>query len=228
LDIVLDDWTLRSNGSGYEARVSCTEFELTLNLTPTQNRLLHGEAGWSRKSPSAASYYYSSPQLIVSGSVKVRGRSQSVSGVAWFDHEWSNDYVDERAVGWDWLGINMLDGSALMAFRMRGADGTIVWNDGTFRRAGAAIGQPLRSIEWQPSERWRSPRTAIEYPIAWRLRVGSEDILIVPMLRDQENDARGSVGILYWEGAVEARSPGGELLGRGYLELTGYDQPVRL
>ena len=45
---------------------------------------------------------------------------------------------------------------------------------------------------------------------------------------DQENDARGSVGILYWEGAVEALDDKGNLLGRGYLELTGYGDAVQL
>jgi predicted secreted hydrolase len=45
---------------------------------------------------------------------------------------------------------------------------------------------------------------------------------------DQENDARGSVGILYWEGAVEALDDNGNVLGRGYLELTGYGEPVVL
>ena len=45
---------------------------------------------------------------------------------------------------------------------------------------------------------------------------------------DQENDARGSVGILYWEGAAEATDNAGNVLGRGYLELTGYGEPVKL
>ena len=31
------------------------------------------------------------------------------------------------AAGWDWCGINLDDGSALMAFRMRGKDGGTVY-----------------------------------------------------------------------------------------------------
>jgi predicted secreted hydrolase len=83
-------------------------------------------------------------------------------------------------------------------------------------------------IEWHPVRRWRSPRTGIEYPIAWRVKVGQREIVLTPLMDDQENDARGTVGILYWEGAVEATDNQGMLLGRGYLELTGYDDPVRL
>ncbi len=44
---------------------------------------------------------------------------------------------------------------------------------------------------------------------------------------DQELDARASVGIVYWEGAVVA-SEAGRAVGRGYLELTGYGAPLRL
>ena len=48
-----------------------------------------------------------------------------------------------------------------------------------------------------------------------------------PMMDDQELDSRASTGTIYWEGAVSAKS-GGKLLGRGYLELTGYWRPLRL
>ncbi len=90
-------------------------------LASTQPPLLQGERGFSRKGPDplAASYYYSLPQLAVTGEVTVGGSTRKVSGQAWFDHEWSSDYVDESALGWDWLGVNMTDGGALMAFRMR-------------------------------------------------------------------------------------------------------------
>ena len=41
---------------------------------------------------------------------------------------------------------------------------------------------------------------------------------------DQELDARASTGTIYWEGAVRAaRRTRGR---RGYLELTGYWQPI--
>jgi predicted secreted hydrolase len=45
---------------------------------------------------------------------------------------------------------------------------------------------------------------------------------------DQENDARGSVGTVYWEGAVRALDTAGREIGRGYLELTGYGARLRL
>ncbi|MFY9974980.1 MAG: lipocalin family protein [Chromatiaceae bacterium] len=47
------------------------------------------------------------------------------------------------------------------------------------------------------------------------------------MLEDQELDSRASAGTLYWEGANLLRE-GGQVVGRGYLELTGYGAPLRL
>ena len=44
---------------------------------------------------------------------------------------------------------------------------------------------------------------------------------------DQELDSRASTGAIYWEGAVRALQ-GGHEAGRGYLELTGYGQPLRM
>ena len=47
------------------------------------------------------------------------------------------------------------------------------------------------------------------------------------IMNDQEVDARASTGTVYWEGAVAADSRG-VVYGRGYLELTGYGDRLRL
>jgi predicted secreted hydrolase len=44
---------------------------------------------------------------------------------------------------------------------------------------------------------------------------------------DQEVDARASMGEFYYDGAVEM-SENQVVIGRGYLELTGYSQAVKL
>jgi predicted secreted hydrolase len=45
---------------------------------------------------------------------------------------------------------------------------------------------------------------------------------------DQESDTSGSTGAVYWEGAVEAKTADKGMIGRGYLELTGYGAPLEL
>ena len=72
-----------------------------------------------------------------------------------------------------------------------------------------------------------SPRTGIAYPVEWRLAAGPFALRLAPLMDDQESDSRLSTGAVYWEGAVEALGDG-RRLGRGYLELTGYGEPLKL
>ena len=44
---------------------------------------------------------------------------------------------------------------------------------------------------------------------------------------DQELDSRMTTGAVYWEGA-SSLVESGRAVGRGYLEMTGYVQPLKL
>jgi len=225
VDIRLDDWSLRAEGGVYRAIVSGDDFSMQLELEPTQPPLLQGDRGYSRKGPQAAqaSYYYSLPQLRVSGDIVIDGKRRTVTGAAWFDHEWSSDVMDDQARGWDWLGVNLDDGGALMAFRMRGPDGGARWAAATLRaRDGSVQTFAPTEVAWTPLRSWRSPRTGAEYPVAWRVRVGDREFEVEPLMDDAELDSRSSTGTIYWEGPVRLRAAGGGLAGSGYLELTGY------
>ena len=229
-DIVLDDWSLKRLADGrFAAKAGGKSFGLDLAFTPSQPVLAQGEDGFSRKGPSAseASRYYSIPHLKVSGAVRRGARSVGVTGEAWLDREWSSTLLDARAVGWDWTGLNLDDGSALMAFQVRDATGHALWAGGSLRQAGGGV------IRFKPQDvtlmtrrRWRSPRTGVDYPVERLLTVktpgGLRRFTLTPLFDDQELDSRAGGGPVYWEGAV--RTDGG----RGYLELTGYVSPLKL
>lgn len=224
----IDDWSLVREGGVYTARVGADSFSLQLTLEPSQPVLPQGEGGFSRKGPSSlhASYYYSEPQLRVSGQVSVKGKPLDVRGVAWLDHEWSSELLAAEAAGWDWLGANLDDGGALMAFRIRSRDGTTLWASATVRaRDGRPETLDARQVEFTPRRAWTSPRTGVAYPVAVDVRVGDRTWRVEPLFDDQELDARASTGTLYWEGAVTLGAAGGAR-GRGYLELTGYSGRV--
>lgn len=233
LDVVIDDWSLRAQpgGRGYRASVRARDFQLQLDYEPTHAPLLHGAGGYSRKGPrpEAASYYYTLPQLRTTGRLLIGTREYRVRGVAWLDHEWSSSILEEQAQGWDWVGINLDDGGALMAFQMRNLKGQEHWAAATLRTradAGSLAFAPAE-VAWTPLRRWRSPRTGVAYPVAWKIRVGERTIELRPLFDDQENDARASTGTLYWEGAVIAFDAADRRIGSGYLELTGYGRRIR-
>jgi predicted secreted hydrolase len=229
-DVRIESWSLKREADSYAVDVAAEEFTLRLELMPTQPPLLNGEGGVSRKgeAPQAASYYYSLPHLAVQGSIKRGGRRDAVQGEAWLDHEWSSEYLESGAVGWDWIGINFADGGALMAFEIRGADQKPRWAGGTLRAADGNV-QILApgEVHFVPMRRWDSPRTGTTYPVEWHVRAGARELDLEPLMDDQENDTRLSTGAVYWEGAVRAYESG-HLTGRGYLELTGYQAPLSL
>jgi predicted secreted hydrolase len=220
----VDDWRLLQEANFYHAIVRAETFSLELAFTATQPPLLQGNRGYSRKGPDAASasHYYSLPQLKVGGTVLRAGKARKVGGVAWLDHEWSSQYLEKDAAGWDWIGINLDDGSALMAFRMRGKNGSSLWAGGTLRRAnGTTLTLGPGEVTFTPRREWRSGRTGTTYPLAWTVQAGELALAVEPLFDDQEHDTRASTGTIYWEGAVRA-SRDGKPAGLGYLELTGY------
>jgi len=229
--LVLRDWRLaRRGGSGasrYSARATSDSagFAYELELAATQPVLLQGEGGLSRKGPrpEQVSRYYSEPQLAVRGTLAIEGRPVDVSGRAWLDHEWSDAYLDPGAVGWDWIGMNLDDGSALMAFRIRRADGSTLWSGGSHRGAGGVVRDFAgREVVFTPGRTWTSPSSSTRYPVEWRVATPVGAFGVRALLDDQELDSRMSTGAIYWEGLSVLLDAAGAAIGRGYLEMTGY------
>lgn len=228
--VKVDSWNLERRADGRMlAHIKGDDFGLDLVLTPTQAAILQGEGGYSQKGPSPleASHYYSLPHLQVAGTVTRDGTPMAVAGTAWLDREWSSTLLNPRAVGWDWLGLNMDDGGALTLFRVRDAKGGDIWAGGSYRdKTGRQVRLGPGDVRFLPGRRWRSPRTGATYPVEPKVRVQlagrTLDLVITPLFDDQELDSRRGGGPVYWEGAVTV--PGG----RGYLEMTGYATALKL
>ncbi|HVK32717.1 MAG TPA: lipocalin-like domain-containing protein [Burkholderiaceae bacterium] len=229
------DWRLERGADG---RYACAlgdqgaGFAWRLALAPTQPVLLQGDDGFSRKGPKPenASHYYSQPQLDVGGELAAgAGSRQAVHGRAWLDHEWSGSLMPERAVGWDWIGINLDDGGALMAFRLRDAQGAPVWAGGTLRtRDGTLRRFTPDEVRFDALAWWTSAATRARYVVRWRITCGAGRYELQALVDAQELDGRASTGTVYWEGLSELRNLEGQRLGLGYLEMTGYAAPLRL
>jgi len=218
------DWSLqRHDDGGYEARFSSPKFALSLQLRAAQPPLLQGERGWSRKGPTQYSHYYSEPQLRTEARVALDGHSETLQGRSWLDHEWSDEFLGEQAVGWDWAGINLDDGGALTVFRLRRADGSVHWAGGSWRRPdGRTDNFAPEQLTMTPTRRWHSPASGADYPLDWTLQTPLGTLRLRALMDAQEVDARASTGFRYWEGAAEVLAADGRRLGAGYLELTGY------
>jgi predicted secreted hydrolase len=232
-DVRIYRWRfVRDAASGaYRGSVPARGFTLDFTATPTQPLLLQGRDGLSQKGPreAQASFYYTQPQLDIAATLRVDGAPAAWRGRGWLDHEWSSSVLDETAAGWDWVGMNLDDGTALTAFEIRPRiAGAAIWTYASLR----APGGPARTfggdaVRFAPATMWRSPRTNANYPVAQRIAVGDRTFETRPLMNDQELDSRASTGAVYWEGASELVE-GGRRVGRGYLEMTGYVAPMRL
>jgi predicted secreted hydrolase len=232
-DVRLDRWTfVRDGASGeYRGSIFARGFDLSLVARPTQSPLLQGRDGYSQKGPQTqqASYYYSQPQLALRATLRLDGTVREATGIGWLDHEWSSSMLDNDAVGWDWIGMNLTDGTALTAFQIRSKGTADAVHTYACLRSPGGVPRMFsgEAVRFEPVTTWRSPRTNATYPVAQRLRVGERLFETRPLMNDQELDSRTSTGAVYWEGASELLE-GGQGVGRGYLEMTGYVAPMRL
>lgn len=212
--------------------------KVALRLTPTRAPLLHGsKPGLSVKGPEPgqASYYYSHTRLKTEGTLQLEpgGPAVRVTGRTWFDHEFGSAQLAGEHEGWDWFSTALSDGTDLMVYGIRNADGTFApTSSGTIRFAdGRRVHLARDDFRIEPLGRWKSGKSGATYPARWRLTVPGEriELEVTPLLPDQELHTPGTTGITYWEGLSRFTGKVGEreVEGRGYVELVGYAGPFR-
>jgi len=223
----LEDWSVAEIGANvYRLNATQGDLALDLQLTDLKGPVLQGERGYSQKGPDPgnASYYTSLTRLPSAGTVRVGGATYAVSGLSWMDHEFSTSALSPDQVGWDWFALQLEDGSELMLFQLRRADGSVdPFASGTFVAPNGETRRLTRGdFEMRVNGTWRSPRSRANYPAAWTIKLPSLELTldIQPYLADQELD----VSYRYWEGAVKisGERAGRAVTGDGYIELTGY------
>jgi predicted secreted hydrolase len=232
-DARLSGWSLRRDPATdiYHARIAARDFSLGFTASASAAPWLQGEAGLSHKGPEPlqASYYYSRPQLKVQAQLERNGQLQKLAGIAWLDHEWSSAALAADAAGWDWIGMNLDDGSALAAFQIRSgqAGRPPVQTYAALRAANGAVQLiPPAQLGFTPLRHWNSSRHRAAWPVAQRITIGTRVFETRPLMDDQELDSSLTTGAVYWEGASELLE-GGRPVGRGYLEMTGYPEDTR-
>lgn len=227
----IDDWQVRLQDGNHKLSARTEEMALDLVLQPDKKPVIHGKNGISQKAEGEgyASHYYSITRMQARGKLTLQGRSHRVMGQAWMDHEFGSNQLRKYQIGWDWFSVQLDNHLELMVYLIRHRDGrldpsssgTIIFPDSSSEHL------PLRSIHVESLGTWRSARSKVTYPSAWRLRVSSQalDITLTPTVKNQELTTHKSTLVNYWEGSVSVKGtyrsqPVG---GRGYVELTGYD-----
>ena len=241
----IDGWRLASTSAAfYPLRLDARdrEFGFDLTLASGSTPVPQGDGGLSAKGPNNASHYYSMPRIAIAGEVFQGSRAVPVTGLGWLDREWSSGVLSAEHIGWNWFALQLDDGLDLMVFTLRRHDGaTDPYNQGLMidadgRRALRAQDFALTALKW-----WRDA-AGVRWPVRWRLTFAAplayrpraataaggetppapskrvQSLTIEAAIDDQVMDTL----VRYWEGLVRVRGCDGDL-GRGYMELTGYE-----
>jgi predicted secreted hydrolase len=231
------NWQILWSGDEQKLQAIDERFQLHLTLRSGKPPVIHGENGVSQKAegPGRASHYISFTRLKTSGSIELEGKKFDVDGTSWMDHEFFTHQLAPEQTGWDWLSLQFVDNTELMLFHIRRKDGSIdPYSAGTYVEAQGRT-MHLRGDDFalQPlEERWKSPVTGAVYPVHWKIaipKLGIELEARTP-LKSQELTGTTKLAPNYWEGAivVSGKRNTQAIAGVGYLEMTGYDGPVRL
>ena len=231
----IGDWSVGGDGTTQRLQAKDGGFAVDLTLVSQKAPVIHGEGGISQKGEGRghASHYYSLTRLATEGTLTVRGKSVAVMGVSWMDHEFGSTQLHPDQVGWDWFSLQFDDGTELMLYVIRKADGRPdPYSAGTWVGAdGRTVRLRQQDFSLEVLGRWKSPRGKGTYPMQWRLRVPTIglDVTATPAFPDQELDTAKSTRVIYWEGTVSAEGTARDrrLTGRGYVEMTGYAEPFR-
>jgi predicted secreted hydrolase len=217
----LDNW--RWSSTSAELFPSSLQFTIeqdvrvNLNLSTNGDFVLHGMQGYSRKlrGSTQASYYYSQPHIAVEGTVAIANKDINVSGQAWFDHEWTSQYLDPNTQGWDWFSIHLHNGDKLMLFNMRHQREADFWSGSLIKSDGKKFHLDEQDIQAHVIKRYEIAGRSL--PLEWSIQLPEHkiDITVLPFKKNQWNSGIFS----YYEGGTIIS---GSHTGRGFIELTGY------
>ncbi|MBS1806791.1 MAG: carotenoid 1,2-hydratase [Acidobacteria bacterium] len=226
-----EDWQAQQNEARQTLLKATDEgISIELELEPGKAPVIHGQNGVSQKGSQVgnASHYYSQTRMPTRGTIVMDGQRFEVTGASWMDHEFGTSFLEKEQKGWDWLAIQLEDGTDVMLYQFRRNDGALdLHTSGTIIDAnGKATAISAADFTLEPIQKWRSPQTGAEYPTKWIVKIPARNLEfeVRATIENQELITNGSTGVSYWEGAiwVEGKSSGRLVKGRGYLEMTGY------
>jgi predicted secreted hydrolase len=224
----LGDWSLRESHGTHILRATIGETVFEATLKPSKKPILNGkdQNGVSFKDEGEASRYFSYTRMQVEGDIVRDGETEHFTGSAWMDREFGTWLPTERQKGWDWFSIQLDDNRELMCYQLRDSENNVSdFSSGTFvDENGNSTFLSHEDFKIEPTGYWKSPRTNATYPSGWRVTAQKFDLdlIVTPVLEDQELDTRGTTMIVYWEGACEVK--GKTANGRAYVEMVGYDR----
>jgi predicted secreted hydrolase len=220
----LGDWAMKGQNGVDELKIASNDFSFDLNLTNTLPPVFHGNNAVFPLSFLGNSHYYSRTRMPISGTLKIGKRSETVKGMAWFDHQW-RDFLT-TGLGWDWFSLQLDDGTDIMIYHLHDKTNKSMLSMASFTQNGLTELLSNTDFTLTPGEKWISAATGAAYPIEWNIKIPKKnvDITTRSIVNNSEFDATLTTHDIYWEGAVKVK---GSNTGQGFMELSGYARPSK-
>lgn len=215
----LKNWEMSGSDGKDRLIVKNIDFDLDLTLESTMPPVFHGNDGIIFLGQAGSSFYYSRTRMAISGTVKIDGKTEAVTGIAWFDHQWG-DFATTK-LAWAWFSLQLDEGLDVMIYQLHDQENNSMLYAGSITQNGITRMLFEDDFTITPLDTWTSKKTGYTYPIAWAINMPNKNINIKTrsIIESSEFDANQTTYNVYWEGAVSIE---GTHTGKGFMELYGY------
>jgi geranylgeranyl pyrophosphate synthase/predicted secreted hydrolase len=186
-DIKFENCTITKDFNGfYQIHCENGTRSMTLCFKPMKAPLRQCHDGHINMNTDVMFYYFI-PRCDITGTLFIDGVEYPVSGTGWYDHQFgtlTSAWANNNSC-WDWLAIQLNDGSDVTATHLFSADKTALWAIDVDEKG---VRCEYYDIKLEPITYWQSTRTTCKYPIAWRLVLPSAklELTVAAEFPDQE------------------------------------------
>ena len=224
-------WQLKGSHGNYRLRAAMPKnpgYAMDVTTSSRTPVWMHGDgSGYQSYGPYAKAGYYSYPKLTTKGTLTINQNTIPVRGTLWYDRQWNCIGVYQRQVAWDWMAIQLDDGSDLMLFKLYHRKDQKVIYGGSYRKGNGEV-QTLaqEDIVIEELSFWDSPRSKIRYPVSWLVSLPRHSIKLNVEARFPHQELSLKFAALYnlhyWEGmsAVKGTTGDKSIQGKAYVEIT--------
>ncbi len=214
----------------YVLKVGGDNYALAVDLDAQKPPLIIGKDGLITVG-SGDSYYYSQTQLVVTGTLKFKGQTEPVSGIAWIDHQYGPFFASPGGEeSYEWFSLQLDNGKDINLWHIFTADDQIPQDD-SHRIFTIYVDEQTQdtssSFSLERLSFWEF-RQGLYFASGWRLIEPNHkiDLVITPLFHDQVvpfSDA------YFWEGScqVAGEMNGESVAGQAFAELLHiYEAPI--
>lgn len=217
-----------------ESRTECD-----LVFAPRKQPTRHGDSGVVHGVADELMFYYFIPRCSIAGMVVLDGEKHGLkTGSGWYDHEFG--FVPEVSADapragstegrggptlWTWASLQLEGGTDVSIYSISRADSAELLDHWVIVSGRDGSRRQYRAASFTPLKLWRSPRTFIEYPVAWSLDVPEAGLALRLEATFPEQEVMTVISDpAFWEGQVQVQGTlcARPLGGRGWVERKGF------